>query len=177
MSTKLAELCGTRFWARTLTSDEVPALQGLLERCTEYPELVLGYPPGPAEAQSVFYAGPEDGRNPENKMLLGIRAQGDEELAGVLDAFYDYPERGVWYIGLLLLAPSTRGSGIGREIVDALADAASRSGAKELQLNVVEQNRAGHRFWNSCGFIEVRRWRQHLGLLDSTFIRMRRSLI
>ena len=53
---------------------------------------------------------------------------------------------------------------------------AEESGARELQLNVVEQNEAGHRFWSRCGFLEVRRWRQWLDARESGFIRMRRSL-
>lgn len=165
-----------RFQAYELTSDDGPALQALLEDCADYHELVLGRPPGPTEAQSVFYAGPEDGRDPHNKMLFGIRSAAQKNLIGVLDAFRDYPEAGVWYIGLLLFSPAVRSAGIGAAVVEALARAAKESGATALQLNVVEQNEAGHRFWARCGFSEIRRWRQRLGVRESVFIRMRRPL-
>ena len=172
----LTQLQGTRFRARELNSDDGPELQRLLEASADYYELVLGRAPGPAEAQSVYLAGPETGRNPANKMLLGLAAVDRPDLIGVLDAFRDYPEAGVWYLGLLLFAPSARKGGIGREVVEAFAGAARARGAHELQLNVVEQNESAYRFWKAVGFEEVRRWRQRLGERDSVFIRMRRSL-
>ena len=172
----LTSLRGIAFRAGELSSHDGPALQTFLEECADYHELVLGHPPGTAEAQSVFYAGPEDGQKPENKMLLGISALDNTTLIGVLDAFCDYPEKGVWYIGLLLFSPSARSAGLGAAVVEAFARAAKERGAIEIQLNVVEQNEAGHRFWQRCGFSEVRRWRQWLGARESNFIRMRRSL-
>ena len=174
--TDLAKLEGTRFSAFELTDSDGPALQALLDECVDYHELVLGHPPGPAEAQSVFYAGPEAGTHPDNKMLFGIQRQGRSQLVGVLDAFRDYPQTGVWYIGLLLFSPAARNTGIGKEVIESFALAARQRGAHELQLNVVEQNEAGLRFWMRYGFSEVRRWRQWLGARESVFIRMRRSL-
>jgi len=173
---ELNKLEGARFSAYELTSDDGLVLQALLEACIDYHELVLGHPPGPAEAQAIFYAGPEAGHNPENKMLLGIALRDSAQLIGVLDAFRDYPEHRVWYIGLLLFSPTARNSGIGREVVESFALAAAERGAHELQLNVVEQNEAGLRFWTRCGFSEVRRWRQWLGARESVLIRMRRPL-
>lgn len=170
------ELRGDSFRAFPLTPDHGPALQRLLEQAADYSELVLGRPPGSAEAQAVFYAGPEDGCDPGDKMLLGIARAGGDEMIGVLDGFRDYPQPRAWYIGLLLFSPRARGGGIGRAVVEAFADAAKAGGADELQLNVVEQNEVARRFWTACGFVEVRRWRQHLGEKDSTFIRMRRAL-
>jgi GNAT superfamily N-acetyltransferase len=137
---------------------------------------VLGREPGPAEALSVFYAGPEEGRDPVDKILLGITPAGETRLIGVLDAFRDYPEPGTWYIGLLLLDPDVRRGGLGAEILEAFAGAASRGGARELALNVVEQNRLAHVFWSRHGFRETRRWLQKYGSRRSTLIRMSRSL-
>ncbi|HEV2879494.1 MAG TPA: GNAT family N-acetyltransferase [Candidatus Eremiobacteraceae bacterium] len=169
------ELRGAGFRAFPLTPDHLPALQRLLEASRDYFELVLGRPPGPAEAQSVLRAGPEECRDASNKMIYGLtRADGGDEIIGVLDVFRNYPESGAWYIGLLLLSPDTRGSGLGREVVDAFVYAAKAEGAREIQLNVVDQNKGGLRFWTECGFTEVRRWQQHFGQRESTFIRMRR---
>lgn len=173
---QLTELRGDRFWAVPLTADDGPQLQRVLEESADYSQLVLGRPPGPAEAQAVLYAGPEDGRAPLNKMIFGIKLTDADEIVGVLDGFRNYPESGAWYIGLLLLCPRARSAGIGDEIVEAFALAARDGGAHELQLNVVEQNEAGHRFWSRCEFADVRRWRQRLGERESTFIRMRREL-
>ena len=174
MTSDLPELAGRGFLARGFAPADEPALQRVLESCADYYELVLGSPPRQAEAAAVSLDGPEEGADPAGKMLYGIWKPGGEELIGVLDMFSDYPHAGAWYIGLLLLVPEVRKSGIGRSVVEALIGVAQRSGARELQLNVVEQNAVGLRFWTSLGFSELRRWRQRYGTKESTFIRMRR---
>jgi GNAT superfamily N-acetyltransferase len=137
---------------------------------------VLDREPGPAEALGVFYAGPEEGQDPGDKILLGIMPAGGGPLVGVIDAFRDYPEQGVWYIGLLLFDPAARRGGLGAQVLETLAAEAKRTGAHELQLNVVEQNALAHAFWSRHGFVERRRWPQHYGARESTFIRMARKL-
>ena len=170
------ELDDGLFGSFALGPEHGSALQALLEASADYCELAMGRRPGPGDANAVYYAGPEEGREPGDKMLLGLRRKDSGEFIGVLDAFRDYPERSVWYIGLLLFAPTERGKGIGRHVVEALASAARSAGARELQLNVLEHNQAAHRCWSSCGFSEIRRWRGRLGERESTFIRMRRAL-
>ena len=176
------DLSGPGFTTFAIESEHGAQLQHLLELCADSAELTFGHPPGPADAQSLFYAGPEEGAGTQGrdaagrKMLLGIKTPGSDRMAGVLDGFAGYPAPGVWYIGLLLLAPDVRGQGVGNEIVEAFARAAAGHGAYEIQLNVVEDNQRGRRFWSSCGFSEVRRWRRRFGERDRIFIRMRRSL-
>jgi GNAT superfamily N-acetyltransferase len=172
----LPVLRGSGFVAWPLEPSDGPALQRLLESCADFWDLLLGLPPGPAEAQAVFLAGPEEGADPAGKMMFGIKLPGSDDMVGVLDVFRDYPEAGAWYVGLLLINPDVRSSGLGRAVMAALSSEAQRLGARELQLNVVEQNAIGDRFWKSLGFSEARRWRQHYGEKESTFIRMRREL-
>jgi len=172
----LVELSGDAFRTFPLAPHDFPALQQLWNDSADYVKVVYGRPPQHDEAQSVYEAGPEQGYGPQGKMFYGITAASGDKLIGVLDAFRNHPHEGSWYIGLLLLSPDTRGSGIGRKVVDALTHAARAQGASEIQLNVVEQNESAHRFWATCGFTEVGRWRQRLGARESTFIRMRRPL-
>ncbi|HXW52301.1 MAG TPA: GNAT family N-acetyltransferase [Candidatus Acidoferrales bacterium] len=169
-------LRGQDFSTHPLTDADAPELQHLLERCADYFHVVLDRDPGPAEALAVFYAGPEEGKEPGDKVLVGITARDDNRLLGVLDAFRDYPESGVWYIGLLLFDPAARRAGLGASVLDALAQEAAAAGARELQLNVVEQNTLAFAFWKRHGFSERRRWPQHFGQRESVFIRMARSL-
>jgi GNAT superfamily N-acetyltransferase len=169
-------LQGRDFATHALSDTDASELQRLLERCADYFQVVLDRDPGPAEALAVFYAGPEEGKNPGDKVLLGITARDDGRLVGVLDAFRDYPEPGVWYIGLLLFDPAARRGGLGARVLEALAQEAAGAGARELQLNVVEQNALAFAFWTRQGFSERRRWRQRFGHRESVFIRMARSL-
>lgn len=124
----------------------------------------------------MFYAGPEEGKDPGDKILLGIVSNEDGNLIGVLDAFADYPSPGVWYIGLLLFDPVARRAGLGASVLRTLVGEAARAGARELQLNVVEQNTLAHAFWLREGFVERRRWVQRFGERDSVFIRMALSV-
>ena len=172
----MIELSGSQFEAKPLTDADAAELQALLEDCADYFNLVLGREPGPADALSVFYAGPEEGQDPNGKILLGIIEPQNQKLVGVLDAFRNYPTPETWYIGLLLLDPRARRGGLGAAIVDGFASKARAAGAKELQLNVVEQNKLGRAFWHRNGFVEIHRWQQHFGERDSTFIRMSRRL-
>jgi GNAT superfamily N-acetyltransferase len=171
------QLAGPTFETRSLTDRDAAELQGLLERCADYFQVVYSREPGPAEALAVFYAGPEEGRDPKNKIFLGVTERGRSDLVGVLDAFRDYPMPGSWYIGLLLLDPRARRAGLGAQILEEFVLFAARSGARELQLNVVEQNTLAHAFWSRHSFQEVRRWPQCFGERESVFIRMSRPLV
>jgi ribosomal protein S18 acetylase RimI-like enzyme len=166
----------SRFRLRPLTAEDGPAVARLFEASADYFEVVLGRPPRSGDAQALYTDGPEDGRPPDGKMLFGIRLPDDEALVGVLDVFAHYPEPGAWYIGLVLLDPTARTRGLGRAVVESFARDARSHGATELQINVVEQNSAALSFWTRLGFTEMRRWRQHYGERESTFIRMRRQL-
>lgn len=161
---------------RPFGPDDGAELQRLLESCADYFDLVLGRPPGPAESLALFFAGPEEGANSANKMLRGIFDAHSARLVGALDAFADYPERGVWYLGLLAIAPACRAFGLGREVFASFRLEAGAAGAHEIQLNVVQQNESALRFWIRCGFEEVKRWRQRYGERESTFIRMRLAI-
>jgi GNAT superfamily N-acetyltransferase len=172
----LYELSSPSFATRPLTDDDAIELQALLEECADYFHVVLDRGPGPAEALGVFYAGPEEGKSPDNKILLGIMSPTSPDLIGVLDAFVDYPEKGVWYVGLMLFVPRARRSGLGAQVIEELVAVAQRAGARELQLNVVEQNELAHAFWSRHGFVERRRWLQRFGDRQSIFIRMARPL-
>jgi GNAT superfamily N-acetyltransferase len=166
---------GTTFRVAPIATDDGKDLENLIVACSEFSELMLGHPPGPAEAQSLFYSGP-DNYDPKDKILLGIRSLDNDDLIGVIDGCQNYPGPGIWFLGLLLLTPRVRGKLIGREVVDAFSDLARRFGAHELQLNVAEENTRAHKFWGARGFAEVRRWRQRYGEHETTFIRMSKTL-
>ena len=90
-----------RYTLVALTPEDGPEVQALMERRADHAELVMGLPPGPAEAQSLYMGLPE-GKGYEDKLLLGVFTT-QRRLVGVLDALRDYPKPGEWWIGLLLL--------------------------------------------------------------------------
>src|SRR5579864_426020 len=144
------QLRSERFEAFALKNEDSPEVQRLLEACADFCRLILGREPLPSDGQALYEMGPEAGRPPGDKLLLGIRTPGRPDLVGILDAFRNYPEQGIWYIGLLLFLPELRSSGLGRKVVDELATLAREQGAKEIQLNVVDQNEKAKHFWDAC---------------------------
>jgi ribosomal protein S18 acetylase RimI-like enzyme len=89
-------------------------------------------------------------------LKLGVR-DGGGVLLGLIDVARKYPQPGVWYIGLLLIDPTMRNRGMGRDVVRALKGEAMRNGATRIMLSVVEENVRALRFWQAQGFRVVRK--------------------
>jgi GNAT superfamily N-acetyltransferase len=60
-----------------------------------------------------------------------------------------------WHIIDVVLLPSARGHGIGTDLIEAVAQAADRQGARELNLTVLSGNAAARRLYARLGFIET----------------------
>ena len=54
------------------------------------------------------------------------------------------------------VAPARHGSGVAQTLYQQLERFASDSGARWLRLGVVRGNARAERFWERCGFVEVR---------------------
>jgi len=137
---------------RPLGEAEGPALQRLLERCADFELLMSGAPPTSEAAVELMEACPA-GCPIEKKLVFGVERDGD--LIGALDLLRDYPEAGDWYLGLLLLAPEERSSGLGAEIVEAVRSWIVTQKGRAIRLAVHDQNEAAARFWERMGFQPV----------------------
>src|SRR5579884_2537856 len=158
-----------------LTPEDEPLVQALLERCTDYVELVSGLPPSPATTHDLYIVLPE-GKGYEDKFLIGLFTP-DNELIGVLDAIRDYPQTKEWYLGLLLLEPEQRGQSLGEQVYHAFERWIAQQGGEAVRLTVAEQNERAYRFWQRLGFREIeRRPPQMFGAKESVFIVMRRGI-
>lgn len=163
------------FIASLLTSEDGGALQALLEQSSDYFELVLGLPPGPGAAQSL-YAGLPEGKSYEDKFVIGV-FESSGELIGVLDVIRDYKETGEWTLGLLLIHPDRRNKGLGESVYRAFEQWAAKFGANRIRLGVVEQNEGACRFWKRMEFEVVERLpKKKHGNKESHVIIMWRSL-
>jgi ribosomal protein S18 acetylase RimI-like enzyme len=98
-------------------------------------------------------------------------------LGHALELIRDYPGPGDWFVGLLMLDPDVRSSGLGSRLHAALERALADVGGRAIYLAVLEQNAGAERFWRRQGFEE--RARQHYTSAnghDSRVIVMRRAL-
>ncbi len=149
--THLFELSGYQF--RQLGYDTLPALQGLLERCGDYIQLVTGALPSSKAAENMLADCPP-GKSGEDKVVIGVYNM-DERLVAVLDAVCDYPAEGCWWVGLLLVEPTLRSQGLGRRLFHAFEQWVGQLGAKNILLGVLEDNDRAYQFWQSLGFTVV----------------------
>ena len=138
-----------------LALDDVPALQRLCERCSDYYEMEEGAPAAPDAAEHLL-AGLPPGKTLADKLVIGIHDAAGA-LVGVLDLIRDCPGERDWWLGLLLLDPQARAGGLGSRILHALKHAVAATGGRAIHLGVLEHNLAAERFWRRHGFAEVRR--------------------
>ena len=133
-----------------LDKSHLPAVQSLLERCSEFNQLVSGEEVGSNAAREEFEEMPP-GMDIADKFLLGFFEAGD--LVGLLEAIRNYPEKDSWWISLFLLAPEARGKGIGRQIIRAFESWVRREfGCNQIGLGVVGENKHGYLFWEHIGY-------------------------
>ncbi len=126
----------------------------MYDQCADYTWIVEGEPVSPTAAQEEFQTVPP-GRSLNDKFIFGL-IDPHGEIAGILDAMRHYPDEGVWWIGLLLLAPEVRNQGIGRQLLTRFFEHVRSQGGKAVMLGVVEDNIHAYRFWQHAGFVLVR---------------------
>lgn len=161
---------------RRLTRADAAELQVLYERCSDYHEQHEGVPTRPTAGADELAALPP-GKTAADKFSFGIHAP-DGEMVGCLDLVRDFPAAGEWQIGLLLLVPEARGSGLGGRIHDAAVRWVSSRGGRTITLGVLEHAPDAERFWRRMGYQEVSRQRylSEATRRESVLIFMRREV-
>lgn len=152
--TSAFQIAGLEYRIAPLLPEHSGMLQALFERCPDYAMLVEGEGVSPSAAQDTFEAFPP-GKSLDDKFLYGVFSP-QEELCCVLEGMHDYPEAGVWWIGLLLIDPAVRRHGLGQRLVQLFCEQVRSKKGNAVMLGVVEENQSGLNFWNRQGFKLVR---------------------
>jgi GNAT superfamily N-acetyltransferase len=154
--------------------DEDLALE-CFERCRAYFEAIEGRSPERAVARELLTQLPP-GKRPEEKQVFGFF-----DVQGVLIAFVDlvrdYPVEKEWIIGLFLIAPERRRSGLGRSIHQFIETHVADHGGDVLRVAVLEINEPGCRFWQGLGYYEVKRVPYPRGEEETIAIVMNRRVV
>jgi GNAT superfamily N-acetyltransferase len=136
---------------RPIFDEDLGAMQEVLERSTDYHELVLGHPPGPAEAQSIYAVLPEGVDSYDAKLVFAVSGD-DGAMIGIADVVRDWPSLGTWMIGLLVLVPEARGAGNGARALARIEDSAIEAGAVSMRVAVYRANKRALAFWEHSGY-------------------------
>ncbi len=108
-----------------------------------------GEDPGPAVTDHFFGDAPP-GCDPATSARLGVFAHGT--LIAIAELAFGYPEPTDAYLGLMLVAPAARGTGVGPTLLGDLELRARARGANRLFLAVLDANPRGLAFWERMGF-------------------------
>jgi GNAT superfamily N-acetyltransferase len=143
------------FVLKELSREEIPRLQEFFVANPEYFLAVEGRPAAPDAGQEAYEATPPAGWSFDRKYVLGIEDASGSLLA-MADILANLFAKGVWHVGLYIVATSLHGSGAAREIYESIESWMKSNGARWARLGVVVGNERAERFWKRMGYVEVR---------------------
>jgi len=149
-------LDGEGLCAIEIDAAAVPQLQRFFEANPDYFLAVNGAAAGPDEAHEEVHGTLPAGWPFTRRWIVGI-VDGDGTLVAMLNVVSDLLAAGVWHIGLFMVDAPARGSGLAPAVLGRLERWAIARGAAWLRLGVIAGNDRAERFWESAGFVEVRR--------------------
>ena len=136
---------------RRITINDKYQVMYFFRECPDYFELTEGVQPD--NCDEFFYDLPPN-KTKNEKYLFG--AFKEDTLIGVVDLVADFPEKGEWIIGLLLIHPNARGMGLGRAMHNEIKKFVKNQGGKKLRIGVMEQNVDALVFWSKIGYKQTK---------------------
>jgi ribosomal protein S18 acetylase RimI-like enzyme len=124
-------------------------LQRVLESAPGYAVKVTGAPPAPGAAESLLASLPE-GKTYQDKFVFSLHA--GDQVVGCADVLRGYPAPEKATIGLLVIAESYQGRGLGAAAYAELESRIRDWGCQTIRLAVVETNDQVLGFWEKAGF-------------------------
>jgi len=115
----------------------------------DYWEIAEGKPPGFEKAHEFFEDIPPN-CDPKEGHRLGLFL--GEQLSGIADLYFGFPEGGDAYLGLMLLGPWARNQGMGKCFLSHVESLARAGSANRLYVGVMTINPKGRAFWEREGF-------------------------
>jgi GNAT superfamily N-acetyltransferase len=163
------------YFIRTLHVEDEKILQHLCERCIDYYEIVEGRLPEKDAGYEILKDLPT-GWDLKDKRVFGCFNE-NNLLIAVIDILADYPDKGEWIIGLLMIDPIERGKGLGKLLHEFIKDYVLKYKADKLRIGVVEDNTRATSFWKSLGYYEIKRVNIQYGNKDHVVVVMNLPLL
>ncbi len=143
------------FLLKEMTRAEIPRLQEFFTANPEYFIAVQGQPPGPDTARDEYDQKPPGEWSYDRKYMLAFE-DSSGSLVAMADVIANLFTKGVWHLGLYIVATRLHGTGEARAMYEALEAWMKAGSANWSRLGVVVGNTRAERFWNRMGYIEVR---------------------
>ncbi|MBU3202306.1 GNAT family N-acetyltransferase (plasmid) [Clostridium estertheticum] len=140
---------------KSISVDNHNIVDKLCMKCSDYYRLHDGLLPSKEEVINGLFTDLPPNKDYEDKFVLGIY-KFNNELVGIIDIVRDFPIIGQWMLGLVLIEPNERGTGLGRIIHEALVEWAINLGATSFRIGVIEENHMGINFWSTLGYTKIK---------------------
>jgi ribosomal protein S18 acetylase RimI-like enzyme len=147
MIEKTIILNGKALLCRQLVAEDHDAVLELFHTAKDY--FMLSEGKLPENAEDFFYDLPPE-KSHQDKMLLGLFDNNSP--VAVADIVRDFPKKGVWMTGLLLVHGKMQHQGLGKILLDILIDHARNNQAHTHRIGVLEQNKPALVFWKKLGY-------------------------
>lgn len=135
---------------------DLAELQRFLEANPEYWRRVMATDTPPHAAREILDSLPPPEWPHRRKWLVLMREQ-TGAIAAMAEGIEGLFAPPVWHVGLFIVAARLHGTGASRAIYQSLEQSMRASGAEWIRLGVVVGNEPAERFWDRCGFTEIKR--------------------
>lgn len=142
-----------QFEIRSVTEEELPDVLALMEGNASYYDIQGQEKPSLHSIREDMAALPPR-CVPQDKHYVGLWKKG--KLHAVLDLVEGYPRERTLWVGFFMVDAGLHRQGVGRAVVQALPGAAADAGMDSIRLGCLKGNTAGHEFWLSMGFQDLR---------------------
>ena len=158
------------YFIKMLHVEDATIVQHLCERCIDYFEIVEGRLPEKEAGLDILNDLPPE-KESKDKRVFGCFNE-HHFLIAVIDILADYPDKGEWIIGLLMIDPKERGKGLGKVLHEFIKDYVLMYKADKLRIGVAQENTKVYSFWKSLGYDEIKRVNMRYGNKDNVVVVM-----
>lgn len=161
---------------KRINISNISELQEVLERSPRYAFYVDGVHSVPKDSARIALEELPRNIAQENKIVFLVRYNGQN--IGAIDLIKDYPNKGIAYIGLLILCEDMHGRGLGRKTYAILEQyILNELGIGRIQLSYIESNPVKN-YWSKQGFYKIGEKKPYKGINNKSFSqRMEKQLM
>jgi len=142
------------YTSKLLGMDDLEDIKKLYNECEAYFIIEQGKPATDTDAENILSVLPPN-KSIEDKFVIGVYNT-SSSLVAIVDLVKDFPEKGEWMLGLLLISTHQRGRGLGKAINAELIRMIQKENGKKIRVGVISNNELGLMFWKSQNYFKLK---------------------